>query len=87
MFSKTMMALSTNIPTASASPAIDKTLSVMPAWSMTAKVAMTDKGIAVETIMALRKLRRKPRRTRKVISTPSMAVEDRLPRERLMNSA
>ncbi len=87
MFSKTTMALSTNMPMASARPAMLKTFKVMSKAFMVAKVAITEIGIAVDTITDERMLRKKKSKTKKVISTPSMPVLDRLPRAWLMKSA
>ena len=48
---------------------------------------MTETGIAVETMSALRMLRRKKSSTKKLMSTPMSAVDDRLPRASVMKVA
>ena len=65
---------------------MDRTLRVMCASSMTAKVAMTLIGIAAATMSELGTWRRKNSSTKNVMTTPSSAVSERLPMDALMKS-
>ncbi|MGC4119739.1 MAG: hypothetical protein QM765_35235 [Myxococcales bacterium] len=68
MFSRTTMELSTNMPTASARPAMEMTLSVTPAKSMTVKVESSDSGMLTSTMVEVESERRKTSSTSAVRS-------------------
>ena len=87
MFSSTTIELSTNMPTPSASPPKLTVLSVKPLKYISAKVAMTEIGIATPMISVEVRLRRKNSSTNTASTAPASAALSTLRIDARMNSA
>ena len=87
MFSMSMMASSTTTPTAMTKPARTMVLSVAPPADSTTAAAMSESGIAMTLIRAVRQSKRNRSRTATTSRTPSSRALLRLPIASSMNVA
>ena len=74
MFSRTTIALSTNMPTPKANPPNETVFNVKPLKYISAKVEITEIGIAAPMIIVLEKLRRKNNKTTTASRAPTPAA-------------